>query len=109
MLSIKKSERIGLSELYYIEKSFSEFEAVFNYLNEFYKPVFLKSKYAKELIFRDDFIVYGFINIGIEIFRDLITLSNEDKFQELVEKAKRNGEDVFIKETKEMIENMKIN
>ena len=107
IISIKKAERRGLSDIYYIEKSFSEFKAVFNYLNDFYKPLFLRSKYAKELIFSDDFLIYGLINIGIEIFRDLIKLSDGAKFKELIEKAKRNGEGVSIKETRDLIDKVK--
>ena len=107
IISIKKAERRGLSDLYYIKRSFSQFKTVFNFLNDFYKPLFLRSKYAKELIFSDDFLVYGIMNIGIEVFKDLITLRDEDKFNEMIEKTKRNGEDVSVKETKEIIENMK--
>ena len=107
IISIKKAERRGLSDVYYIEKSFSSFKTVFNFLNDFYKPLFLRSKYAKELIFSDDFLIYGLENIGIEVFKDLIQLRDENKFNEMIEKAKRNGEDVSSKDIKEMIERMK--
>jgi hypothetical protein len=107
IISIKKAERRGLSDTYYIERSFSSFKTVFNFLNDFYKPLFLRSKYAKELIFSDDFLIYGVANIGIEVFKDLIQLRDEDKFNEMIEKAKRNGEDVSSKEIRDMIEKMK--
>ena len=107
IIGIKKAERRGLSDVYYIERSFSSFKTVFNFLNEFYKPLFLRSKYAKELIFSDDFLIYGVANIGIEVFKDLIQLRDENKFNEMIEKAKRNGEDVSSKDIKEMIERMK--
>ena len=99
--------KIGLSDVYYIERSFSSFKTVFNFLNEFYKPLFLRSKYAKELIFSDDFLIYSVANIGIEVFKDLMQLRDENKFNEMIEKAKRNGEDVSSKDIKEMIEKMK--
>ena len=107
IISIKKAERRGLSDVYYIEKSFSSFKTVFNFLNDFYKPLFLRSKYAKELIFSDDFLIYGLENIGIEVFKDLIQLRDENKFNEMIEKAKRNGEDVSSKEIKESIESVR--
>ena len=107
IISIKKAEKRGLSDVYYIERSFSSFKTVFNFLNEFYKPLFLRSKYAKELIFSDDFLIYGVANIGIEVFKDLIQLRDENKFNELIEKAKRNGEDASSKEIKESIESLK--
>ena len=107
VISIKKAERRGLSDTYYIEKTFSSFKSIFNYLNDFYKPLFLRSKYARELIFSDDFLVYGILNIGIEVFKDLIRLKDENKFNEMIEKAKRNGEDVSSKEIKESVESLK--
>lgn len=107
IIGIKKAERRGLSDTYYIERSFSSFKTVFNFLNNFYKPLFLRSKYAKELIFSNDFLIYGVANIGIEVFKDLIQLREEKKFNELIEKAKRNGEDVSSKEIKEIIEKLK--
>ena len=55
----------------------------------------------------DDFLVYGILNIGIEVFKDLIRLKDENKFNEMIEKAKRNGEDVSNKEIKESIERVK--
>lgn len=107
IISIKKAERRGLSDTYYIERSFSSFKTTFNFLNDFYKPIFLRSKYAKELIFSDDFLIYGILNIFIEVFKDLIQLRDEKKFEELIEKARRNGEDVSGKEIKESIERLK--
>ncbi len=86
-----------------MEKSFSEFKSIFNYLNNFYRPLFLSSKYANELIFSDDFLIYSLIHIGIGVFSDLLKLSDEDKFKEFVKKAKRNSEDVFVIETKVMV------
>ncbi len=107
IIGIKKAERRGLSDTYYIERSFSSFKTVFNFLNDFYKPLFLRSKYAKELVFSDDFLIYGIANIGIEVFKDLTKLRDEDKIKEMIEKAKRNGEDVSSKEIKETIEKLK--
>ncbi|MGP6207907.1 hypothetical protein ACNF42_07780 [Cuniculiplasma sp. SKW3] len=107
IISIRKAERRGLSDTYHIERSFSQFKTVFNFLNDFYKPLFLRSKYAREQIFSDYFFIYGMVNIGIEVLKDLIQLSDEDKFNELIEKARRNGEDVSVKETRKTIENMK--
>lgn len=104
IIGIKKAERRGLSDTYYIERSFSSFKTVFNFLNDFYKPLFLRSKYAKELVFSDDFLIYGIANIGIEVFKDLIKLRDEDKFKEMIEKAKRNGEDVSRKELNGIIQ-----
>lgn len=106
IIGVKKAERRGLSDTYYIERSFSSFKTVFNFLNDFYKPLFLRSKYAKELVFSDDFLIYGIANIGIEVFKDLIKLRDGDKFKEMVEKVKRNGEDVSSKEIKEIIEKL---
>ena len=107
VISVKKAEKRGMSDIYYLEKSFSSFKTVFNFLNDFYKPLFLKSKYAKELIFSDDFLIYGIVNIGIEIVKDLIQLRDEKKLNVLIEKAKRNGEDVSSKEIKEIFERLK--
>ena len=107
VISIKKAERRGLSDTYYIEKTFSSFKSIFNYLNDFYKPIFLRSKYAKELVFSYDFLIYGIANIGIEVFKDLIQLRDEKKFNELIEKAKRNGEDISGKEIRNINERLK--
>jgi hypothetical protein len=107
ILSIKKAERKGLSDVYYIERSFTKFKDVFNFLNDFYRPLLLKSKYAIDIINNEDFLVYGFVNIIKEMFIEMLKLSNEDYFNALIEKAKRNGEDLSIKKTKEMIEDFK--
>ena len=107
IISVKKAESRGLSDIYYIEKSFSSFKTAFNFLNDFYKPLFLKSNYAKKLIFSDDFFYYGILNIIIEVLRDLIQLRDEKKFNEMIEKAKRNGEDVSSKEMIEVIKKLK--
>ena len=107
IIGIKKAERRGLSDTYYIKRSFSSFKAVFNFLKDFYKPQFLRSKYAKELVFSDDFLIYGIANIGIEVFKDLIQLKDEKKFNELIEKAKRNGEDISGKEIRNINERLK--
>jgi len=97
ILSIKKAERKGLSDVYYIERSFTKFKDVFNFLNDFYRPLLLKSKYAIDIINNEDFLVYGFVNIIKEMFIEMLKLSNEDYFNALIEKAKRNGEDLSIK------------
>jgi hypothetical protein len=107
ILSIKKAERRGLSDVYYIERSFTKFKDVFNFLNDFYRPLLLKSKYAIEMINNEDFLVYGFINIIKEMYIETLKLSDEDYFNTFIEKAKRNGEDLSVKETKEMIEYLK--
>ncbi|MGP6220505.1 hypothetical protein [Caldiplasma sukawensis] len=107
IISIRKAERRGLSDTYYIERSFSQFKTIFNFLNDLYRPLFLRSEYAREQIFSDYFFIYGMVNIGIEVLKDMIQLCDEDKFNELIEKARRNGEDVSVKETRETIENMK--
>jgi hypothetical protein len=41
------------------------------------------------------------------VLRDLIQLRDEKKFNEMIEKAKRNGEDVSSKEMKEVIKKLK--
>ena len=109
IISIKKAERRGLSDIYYLEKSFSSFKTSFNFINEFYKPSFLGTKYAKDVISSDDFFVYGIINIGKEIFSELLKLKDENYFNSIIEKAKRNGEDISGKEIKELIEKTKKN
>jgi len=59
------------------------------------------------MINNEEFLVYGFVNVVKELFTELLKLSDENYFNALLEKAKRNGEDVSAKETKEMIENLK--
>jgi len=107
IINIKKAEKRGLSDVYYIEKSFSKFKDVFNYLKDFHRPLFLRSRYAIDTINNEKFLVYGFVNVVKELFTELLKLSDENYFNALIEKAKRNGEDVSTKEIKEMIENFK--
>ena len=107
IINIKKAEKRGFSDVYYIEKSFSKFKDVFNYLRDFHKPLFLRSRYAVDMINNEGFFVYGFVNVVKELFNELLKLSDENYFNALIEKAKRNSEDVSAKETKEMIENFK--
>lgn len=109
LISIKKAERRGLSDIYYLEKSFSSFKTSFNFINDFHKPLFLGTKYTKDVILSDNFLAYGIINIGKEIFSELLKLKDENYFNAIVEKAKRNAEDVSSKETKEMITELKKN
>jgi hypothetical protein len=59
------------------------------------------------MINNEEFFVYGVVNVVKELFTELLKLSDENYFNALIEKAKRNGEDVSAKETKEMIENLK--
>ena len=109
VISVKKAESRGLSDIYYIEKSFSSFKIAFNFLNNFYKPLFLRTKYAKGVIFSDDFLIYEILNIAIELYKDLIQLKDDNKFNEKIEKAKRNGEDVSridLERIKETIKSM---
>jgi len=107
IINIKKAEKRGFSDVYYIEKSFSKFRDVFNYLRDFHRPLFLRSRYAVDMINSEEFLVYGFVNIVKELFIELLKLSDENYFNAMIEKAKRNGEDVSAKETKEMIEDFK--
>jgi len=107
IINIRKAERKGFGDVYYIEKSFSKFKNVFNYLRDFHKPLFLRSRYAVDIINNEEFFVYGFVNVVKELFTELLKLSDENYFNALIEKAKRNGEDVSAKEIKEMIENFK--
>jgi hypothetical protein len=107
IINIKKAEKKGLSDIYYIEKSFSKFKDVFNYLNDFHKPLFLRSRYAVDMINNEKFLVYGFVNVVKELFTELLKLSDKNYFNAMIEKAKRNGEDLFSKETKEKIKTFK--
>jgi len=101
IINIKKAEKRGLSDSYYIEKTFSQFKTVFNFINDFYRPLFLKSKYSMDMINNDDFLIYGFINIIKEFVSELPKISDEKNFNEFIEnieKTKRNGEDQEITE-----------
>jgi len=104
-INIKKAEKRGLSDTYYIEKTFSQFKTVFNYLNDFYRPLFLKSKYAIDTINSHEFLIYGFINIIKEFVSELQKISDDNYINKLIEKLKRNGE--YVEEVKESIENLK--
>jgi hypothetical protein len=94
LIKIKKAERRGLGDIYYAERTFTDFRNIFNFLQSFYRPPFLRTKYAKEMISEDDFFLYGMVNIAREIFTELIKLTDERHFNDLIEKAKRNGEDI---------------
>jgi hypothetical protein len=59
------------------------------------------------MINNEEFFVYGVVNVVKELFTELLKLSDENYFNALIEKAKRNSKDVSAKETKEMIENLK--
>lgn len=109
IISNRKAERRGLSDIYYLERSFSSFKAIFNFIDDFHKPLFLGTKYAKDVTSDDNFLAYGMINIGKEIFSEFLKLKDENNFNALIEKAKRNGEDVSSKEIKEMLEEAKKN
>lgn len=110
IIEIRKAERRGLSDIYYVEKSFSNFKTSFNFLNDFYKPSFLGAKYARDMVSSDDFLTYGIINVVKEIFTEFLKLKDENYFNALIENFKRNSEDVSskeIKEFKEMLESVK--
>ena len=111
IINIKKAEKRGLSDTYYIEKTFSQFKTVFNFINDFYRPLFLKSKYAMDMINNDDFLVYGFVNIIKEFVSELQKIYDDNYINKLIEKLKRNGEyiDEYAEEFKESIENLKNN
>jgi len=107
IINIKKAEKRGFSDFYYIEKSFSKFKDVFNFLNDFHRPLFLRSRYAIDTINSQEFLIYGFVNVMKELYTELLKLSDENYFNDFIEKIKRNGEDVSAREIKEMIETLK--
>ncbi len=70
IIKVKKSEKRGMNDFYYIDKTFSSFKNSFNFITDFYKITFLESKYAKEVIFDEKFFVSGIVNIIKESYKE---------------------------------------
>lgn len=103
-----KAER-GLSDIYFIEESFSAFRNAFNYLSTNYEPVnLLKSPYYEKLKSNEDFFLFGLVNTAHIILVDTFELMGDEvRFSQLLSENSKEylNSSVIdqIKETREKL------
>jgi len=101
----KESGRKGKPDKYYIEETFTAFKNTFNYIYDHDQNLsldFMKTKYTQSIFSKDDFLLYGLINLGLQFIIELINIYIDDnKFNAFISEMSDEEAKIVMELSKE--------